>query len=365
MGKGNAAVSRALNCISEAPFDPDKWPEAMKFLGDATGSSFAQIAGWISPGRLPLSIHWNEPDGMIKRWVELGGADPAVNPVIRVGRTTRELQIVSDAEFISAEDRKKLAIWADFYEPYDLPHICLTPLWRDRSADLMLAVCRSAKAGAIGPDERKAFHVIALRCREAAMLTQAVKSEGARLLRGALDALSVAAFAFNSFGQVVSFSENAERLLREAKLVKLNCGRLACMSAKDTEKLNHALTNCSSESGLPPSPTSVDVSGRDGSLARLRFSQLPRARNDIGFGAVALAVVEEVARPTSPHRVALGLTAAEREVSLALLKGERPAQIARHRGVSINTVRSQVKSIYAKAGVAGYVEFLAKARFEQ
>ena len=78
MGKGSAAVSRALNCISEAPFDPDKWPEAMKFLGDATGSSFAQIAGWISPGRLPLSIHWNEPDGMIKRWVELGGADPDI-----------------------------------------------------------------------------------------------------------------------------------------------------------------------------------------------------------------------------------------------------------------------------------------------
>jgi len=56
------------------------------------------------------------------------------------------------------------------------------------------------------------------------------------------------------------------------------------------------------------------------------------------------------------------LTPAEREVSLALLRGERAAQIARRRRVSVYTVRSQIKSIYAKAGVSGYAEYLAKVR---
>ena len=53
------------------------------------------------------------------------------------------------------------------------------------------------------------------------MLTQAIKNEGTLLLRGALDALSVAAFALNSFGKVVSFSEKAECLFKTR-----HCSRL-------------------------------------------------------------------------------------------------------------------------------------------
>lgn len=276
MGKQSAAVSRALNFVAETPFDPDRWPEALKHLGDATGSRFAHIAGWISPNRLPMSINWNEPEGMIKRWSELGGADPAVNPIIRVGMKLEVLQTITDAEFVSPEERKKLPIWGDFYEPYDLPHICLTPLWRDRSANLMLAACRTSRAGTIGSDERKAFDIIALRCREAVMLTQAIKNEGTLLLRGALDALSVAAFALNSFGKVVSFSEKAECLLQDASLLQIRYGHLECIVAEDSAKLNRAVSSCVVAASPPPLPTSVRLSDRNGRLATLRISQLPR-----------------------------------------------------------------------------------------
>lgn len=365
VGKQGAAISRALEYVSETPFNPNIWPDALKHLGEATGSSFAQIAGWVSPGRLPMSVNWNEPEGMIKRWIELGGADPTVNPVIRMGMRTQELQTVTDAEFVSPEERKKLAIWGDFYEPYDLPHVCLTPLWRDRSADLMLVICRSARAGTIGPDERKAFDIIALRCREAAMLTQAIKDEGAHLLRGTLDALSVAAFALDGFGRVVALSERAERLLQDDALLRLKHGRLECIAARDTDKLNRAVSSCVLTGSPPPPPTCVVISNRGGVSATLRISQLPRERIDIGFGAIALVVVEKAEHPMLSPRMLVGLTLAEREVSLALLRGERAAQIARRRRVSIHTVRSQIKSIYAKAGVSGYVEYLAKVRLEK
>jgi DNA-binding CsgD family transcriptional regulator len=56
------------------------------------------------------------------------------------------------------------------------------------------------------------------------------------------------------------------------------------------------------------------------------------------------------------------LTAAERDVATELLSGRRPAEIAQLRGVSIGTIRSQIKRIYAKLGVSGLVEFIARAR---
>ncbi|MFT3940206.1 LuxR C-terminal-related transcriptional regulator [Rhodopseudomonas sp.] len=60
--------------------------------------------------------------------------------------------------------------------------------------------------------------------------------------------------------------------------------------------------------------------------------------------------------------VAAVLTPAEREVALELLRGRRPVEIARRRQVSIETIRSQVKHIYAKVECKSVMEFAARAR---
>jgi DNA-binding NarL/FixJ family response regulator len=51
-----------------------------------------------------------------------------------------------------------------------------------------------------------------------------------------------------------------------------------------------------------------------------------------------------------------GLTAAEREVAMLLLKGMSLKDIADARGTSERTVRQQATVVYAKAGVAGRTE---------
>jgi DNA-binding NarL/FixJ family response regulator len=54
------------------------------------------------------------------------------------------------------------------------------------------------------------------------------------------------------------------------------------------------------------------------------------------------------------------LTAAEREVALAVLRGEPNEEIARNRKTSMRTVANQVAAIFAKIGVVSRVE-LARA----
>ena len=49
-------------------------------------------------------------------------------------------------------------------------------------------------------------------------------------------------------------------------------------------------------------------------------------------------------------RAALGLTATEAEVALALAQGASASSIARERDISLETVRSHLKTIFAKTG---------------
>ncbi len=51
-----------------------------------------------------------------------------------------------------------------------------------------------------------------------------------------------------------------------------------------------------------------------------------------------------------------GLTGAEQRVAAALARRLSPADIAEQQGVSLNTVRTQVRSIFDKCGVARQVE---------
>lgn len=53
-----------------------------------------------------------------------------------------------------------------------------------------------------------------------------------------------------------------------------------------------------------------------------------------------------------------GLTGAERDVALLILKGYGNQDIARLRGTAGGTVRAQTSAVYAKAGVEGWAQFI-------
>jgi len=57
-------------------------------------------------------------------------------------------------------------------------------------------------------------------------------------------------------------------------------------------------------------------------------------------------------------KATFGLTDAEVSVAAALAEGQRPEQIALQRGVSVHTVRSQIKVLLSKTGAAGQIELV-------
>ncbi|WP_242346360.1 helix-turn-helix transcriptional regulator [Anaeromyxobacter terrae] len=99
-------------------------------------------------------------------------------------------------------------------------------------------------------------------------------------------------------------------------------------------------------------------------LARRRARDLQldlgRARADLaGFRAEADAYVRGLGAAIDHQFTRWGLSAAEREVALLLLKGLASKEIAQVRGTSERTARQQALAIYRKAGLAGRAELAA------
>ena len=98
--------------------------------------------------------------------------------------------------------------------------------------------------------------------------------------------------------------------------------------------------------------------GLQGGAITVRVWPLPH-QNDLAFGAAALLVFETHEPPALAD---FGFTAAEIEIASAVLSGRRVRDIARCRGATYETVRSQIKSIYSKAGVRSRAEFTARGK---
>lgn len=358
-------IARAGEALALAPFRPAEWLTALRCLAQATGSSHGRLAGWIAPGALPFYLMTDEPEGVMQRWIDIGGIDPARNPIIAGGLKAAVLEILSDTEIISADERRRHPMWGDFYDKVGLPHLCFTTLWRDAAAHLVLTVPRSVGDGPIDDDQRNAFRTLAHMFRSAALVWRSLKNEEAQIAKGALDVVSVAAVILDGFGRVAAVSKAAEEILRECKTVRVRDGRLEGVNGAFAQ-VEAAVRACFGGCGAAHL-TLPDHAGEGGALT-LRVAPFRREADEAGFGAVAIVVLERAAQSavqSASHglraELAAVLTPAEREVAAALLGGARPIEIAQRRAVSVETVRSQIKHIYQKAGVSGYMEFVAAA----
>jgi DNA-binding CsgD family transcriptional regulator len=90
------------------------------------------------------------------------------------------------------------------------------------------------------------------------------------------------------------------------------------------------------------------------------FKNLEAARQDASLrGAEAESLLRGLGEQIDRQFAAWGLTAAEREVALLMLKGLRHKEIASLRATSERTVRQQALTIYKKAGLDGRTDLAA------
>lgn len=368
MGVDNSNWLAVADAFHAAAFDQTKWYGALEGLAQATGSVSGQLIGVGADAAIPFNLMTNIDHELGQRFIETGGGDPRLNPRVNAGINAPILKVLAESDFITPEEYKRHPHYQGFAVPSGVPFICLSTLERNEDMVIGLAVLRSHKQGHITDQERQVFATLAPHVRAAVRTQLALEGNGAALLVGAMDSLTIPAFVCDRNGLVRALTSHAEALVHGDHGLKLTLGRLRAINPLDEARLKKAIDSAvrGGAIGGPSSLHTVVIqSGASGVPALvLDIVALPARQFEFSFTPRVLVVVRNERNQKDTRLTVLqmtyALTKAETEIALHISHGQSPEAIASLRGVSVGTVRVQIKSIFAKLGVSRQAELVAK-----
>lgn len=176
------------------------------------------------------------------------------------------------------------------------------------------------------------------------------------VIGGPLGALGIAAFVCDGLAKVRALTPGAASALAVGR-IRLVDGRLRAPRNYDASEMETAIAAAACRDlAATQGETVVNRNHREPAAVQVvDVISLPRAPPPSGFEPRAIVVL----RGGEPswqglEKVltrAFGLTAAEAQVAARMALGVPRVQIAAERGASLQTVRSQIKSIFAKLNV--------------
>jgi DNA-binding CsgD family transcriptional regulator len=217
---------------------------------------------------------------------------------------------------------------------------------------------RAAEGGAPQAAGRDTFGAIASDNLGIVVGQLALEKQGAVLIGAALGALGIAAFICDGLALVCALTPVAQAALASGR-VRLVNGRLSAPHHYDAADMEAAIAAATSLDLLVAGPTTRTIVNRNprhpASAQVVDVIALPRHPLLSSFEPRAIVVLrggEQTRSELEPILTrAFGLTPAEAQVAARLANGEAREMIAAERGASLQTVRSQIKSIFAKLNV--------------
>jgi DNA-binding CsgD family transcriptional regulator len=347
--------------LSDAALAGD-WPTALNALADACDADLGQLIGVGAGAAVPFNWMTRSDPTAISDFAAINGGDPRINPRVNVGLRVPILRAWHDIEASSDEALRRNFLYADYCRRHNVSQGSQTTLLRQDGMLIGLAVGRRYGRGVPQGDARVAFEALAPQVRAAVRMQLALEGQGAALIAGTLEALSMPAFVLDNRGRVGGDTPSAEAMVARGPLRLVN-RRLGAARAEDARILADAVAAATIGLVRPGDPlVRTVVVGDHGAGGRevLDLIALPDRPFAFGFQPRALVVARGGRRGdrqlAAVLTTAFGLTPAEADVAIRLSNGETRETVARARGVSLETVRSQIKNIFAKMDLRREVE---------
>jgi DNA-binding CsgD family transcriptional regulator len=357
-----AQLTDVARRIREAPWNPEDWPAAVYEMARISGFESGHLIGSDSAGKPTFSIDGGLPEGVFEAWMSVGGPEVVVNPRANAIFNTPDLHVIEDADFITEHERNKSPMYQDVYARFDVANCCITRVPISAGGIAIMTAMRPGRMGPPTASEKGAFAYLTSSLAEAVRLEANLEGQSANLALGAFDALRLATIVCDHQGRVTATSPSAEALLSDAQTLSVRNGRLFAGDAAEDRRLQRALREVlATDNEATPSYSSMVLRGpQGGGSIRVDVARLPRRV----FGTVSAVILVHQNERWPSHGTLMGLelTHAEAEIALAMASGQSPREIAAIRRVSTETVRGQVKSVYAKLGVNRQAHLIAAMR---
>jgi DNA-binding CsgD family transcriptional regulator len=352
------SFSRLIGQIYECCATTEAWPEAIAAVGAFVGGEKGHFLVFAEKGRI-------EPLHSV-----VGGVDPSSGHEYDTHYAARDPRMPT---FISARNRIVLChetvdtatfdrseIVNDFLLKWDARYCMAGNFPIDDGCVGVWTAIRGLRSGPFLDEERRRLALVLPHVRQAVGLHLRLGLLDAKSVRieCAMDALASPVFLIDRDCRLHFANAAAEEMLREATPLCQRQGRLSGASPALTRAIGRLAARVVNGTSMDSegAPTNDVVAGEPGSpAARLVF--YPLRGPAMPAGAVGAEILVAVARredhrpSESLLRSLFGLTRGEAQLALALARGERLRDLAEQRGVSLETVRTQLRSIFLKTDV--------------
>ncbi len=301
---------------------------------------------------------WKDGAFFKQTWVGLPGAFErgyvehfhTADPWIRGVRAVTTGTIVVSDELVPRAVLESSAFHAELCRPHRIKDIYGGRLARDGAYEVTIGVLRSADARGLGA--REAVDLRALVPELGCVAEAEIGAFRASTLDSSLDHLPFGVFVIDAGTAEVLLANTAARALAATGTVEVRSRDLVV----DGESLGAWLAS-RAYGNRTTRRRSVRVSAFPPRMAR-GLAPLERTRGirvrDL-YVHDARVVSQELAERA---RAAYNLSDREAQIARHLLLGDSPKEIAKENGVSISTMRSQLRNLYAKVGVPGQAQLV-------
>lgn len=360
---GIAGAAALADAFLSAPFDAGGWDVALRRLATETRSARAELIAFGGPSTIPLDWVTDPVAGFTEELASIEGGSPAVN--WRIACAGAPLELAWEGHYEEARRRLRSDVYDEFAERHDMPHGCQAVLAQTPDVFYGLATLRSHSDRPTTEADREAFAGAAPHVLTAIRLQQALEQQGAALVAGAFEAMDAAAFVCGRNGQVQALTRAAEAKLRERPGLRLVRGRLIADRPAEDRALQSALRGVLDHTTPSLGGSQFWLQAGPTQFHGHRCEVLPLPRKDWALGFEPRAIVTlrapggigETRR--EQLRSLLGLTQAEADIAILAADGSSREEIAKARGATVNTVSSQLKSIFMKADVTREAQLVA------
>ncbi len=352
-------LDQALDRSLEAAIDPTLWPEILDKLVAATSSFSAHVTptSVITPDSVICTDNMKSgiaeyfADGWhINDWRLRG-----LPMLLRTG-TAR------DQEYASREHFERHQFY-HFQAKHRIGRSCIIGFTASPGDLLALTLHRTPNADFYSDEEAAVFQRVGTRLAASARIARAMSSSKVTGMTEAFQTAGIAAVFFDRFCRVTTVTAAADRLFGPD--IDISNRMLVCRSHSATSAIQNRMRAVIGERWLRPDEPSgaVSVSRDNNRPLRVLVQRLGGNLPDLFAHSVGVCLITDTRQklePNGEHLCTLfGLTAAEGGIATMIAQGVSLREIAERKGISYETVRTHLRSIFSKTDTRRQAE-LAK-----
>ena len=354
------AAQDLIGSIYDAAAEPALWHDVMVRLVRKTGARsgiFYDHHNATQQSRI-LGVEGFDPH-FLDRYERYYGA---LDPWHKSGLTWPICSVAQTAALMPDRDLKRTEFFQDHLRPQKVFYAMGGPIERTRGHMAVFGIQGSYENGSFSPETQALVTALAPHFRRAYRMQETlerVRGEAVEF-ETALHLLPQPVLVVDRDARLIFANAAGEQQLREATVLRLTAGCLRTVHRGDGAALAKALN---------PVPHGSDGNGSlvlhragDKRPVILRIMPLRRRNRAEWSGRIALlAEVPPAVQGADALAAAFRLSPAETRLWAGLTAGCRLIDIAEESGVSVNTVRVQLRTLFEKTGVHRQADLLRLA----